>query len=280
MLRRNTHTESKIEPLLDHAGKPDWGVASIELESLLGFVRSVERVLLLHQLHGLTTSEMACGGGSSNRRAHTPDAGSAFGQVANVTGLKSSTPYTLPRPLSCTNTITRPVSGGTATVCSRWRPAPPSRCSCASCADRPPYHSATCFDQRPPARSRYRTASASQTSAALAAGCCAWTPQRAVRAEVNADLLRVRARAISSIARRVSLPPNSVTPSITICGVYRPSVPTRGAGFLSQGVRNAHRTVAPSEPVPIVHVFAEHDHLPIDRANGRPEDNWSGPLRW
>ena len=61
MLRRNTHTESKIkiEPLLDHPGKPDWGVASIELESLLDSCGPSERVLLLHQLHGLTTSEMA-----------------------------------------------------------------------------------------------------------------------------------------------------------------------------------------------------------------------------
>jgi len=59
MLRRNTHIEGKTEPLFDHAGKPDWGVASIELESLLDSCGPSDRVLLLHQLHGLTTSEMA-----------------------------------------------------------------------------------------------------------------------------------------------------------------------------------------------------------------------------
>jgi RNA polymerase sigma-70 factor (ECF subfamily) len=59
ILRRNTHTESRTEPLSDHAAKPDFGVASVELEILLDSCGPSDRVLLLHQLHGLTTSEMA-----------------------------------------------------------------------------------------------------------------------------------------------------------------------------------------------------------------------------
>jgi RNA polymerase sigma-70 factor (ECF subfamily) len=59
MFRRETHSDSRKEPLFDRAAKPDLGVASIELDSLLDSCCPSDRVLLLHQLHGLTTSEMA-----------------------------------------------------------------------------------------------------------------------------------------------------------------------------------------------------------------------------
>lgn len=59
MYRRTTHVDSKKEPLLDSIGGPDLAVASIELGCLLNSCCPSDRVLLLHQLHGLTTSEMA-----------------------------------------------------------------------------------------------------------------------------------------------------------------------------------------------------------------------------
>jgi RNA polymerase sigma-70 factor (ECF subfamily) len=59
MCRRERYTDSRKEPLLDRAARSDMGVASIELASLLDSCCPSDRVLLLHQLHGLTTSEMA-----------------------------------------------------------------------------------------------------------------------------------------------------------------------------------------------------------------------------
>lgn len=57
--RRVTHIDSRKEPLMDRAIKPDPGAASIELSSLLDSCCPSDRLLLLFQLHGFTTSEMA-----------------------------------------------------------------------------------------------------------------------------------------------------------------------------------------------------------------------------
>jgi len=59
MYRRTAQVDGRNEPLLERAARPDVGVASIELASLLNSCCPSDRVLLLHQLHGLTTSEMA-----------------------------------------------------------------------------------------------------------------------------------------------------------------------------------------------------------------------------
>jgi DNA-directed RNA polymerase specialized sigma24 family protein len=59
IFRRSTHVDRRKEPLLDRTAMPDSNVASIELAKLLDFCCPSDRVLLLHQLHGLTTSEMA-----------------------------------------------------------------------------------------------------------------------------------------------------------------------------------------------------------------------------
>ena len=59
MYRRNTHIDRLKEPLLDRAVKPDPGAASIELASVLDSCCPSDRSLLLFQLYGLTTSEMA-----------------------------------------------------------------------------------------------------------------------------------------------------------------------------------------------------------------------------
>ena len=59
MYRRNTHIDRLKEPLLDRAVKPDPGAASIELARLLDSCCHSDRLLLLFQLYGFTTSEMA-----------------------------------------------------------------------------------------------------------------------------------------------------------------------------------------------------------------------------
>jgi len=59
MYRRNTHIDSRKAPLLDQFVKPNLGVASLELTRLLDSCCPSDRLLLLYQLHGLTTSEMA-----------------------------------------------------------------------------------------------------------------------------------------------------------------------------------------------------------------------------
>ena len=57
--RRNTHIDRLKEPLMDRAVKPDPGAASIELARVLDTCCPSDRLLLLFQLYGFTTSEMA-----------------------------------------------------------------------------------------------------------------------------------------------------------------------------------------------------------------------------
>ncbi|MEO8593894.1 MAG: sigma-70 family RNA polymerase sigma factor [Candidatus Solibacter sp.] len=59
LYRRNIHIDSRKEPLMDRMVKPDKGVASIELDILLESCCPNDRLLLLYQLYGFTTSEMA-----------------------------------------------------------------------------------------------------------------------------------------------------------------------------------------------------------------------------
>jgi RNA polymerase sigma-70 factor, ECF subfamily len=59
LFRRSTQFDSRKEPLLDCAATTDLGLASIDLTNLLDSCCPSDRVLLLYQLHGLTTSEMA-----------------------------------------------------------------------------------------------------------------------------------------------------------------------------------------------------------------------------
>ena len=59
MYRRNTHIDRLKEPLMDRAVGPDPGAASIELASVLDSCCPSDRLLLMFQLYGLTTSEMA-----------------------------------------------------------------------------------------------------------------------------------------------------------------------------------------------------------------------------
>jgi len=59
MYRRNTHIDRRKEPLLDRAVNTDPGAAAIELASVLDSCCPSDRVLLLFQLYGFTTSEMA-----------------------------------------------------------------------------------------------------------------------------------------------------------------------------------------------------------------------------
>jgi RNA polymerase sigma-70 factor, ECF subfamily len=59
MYRRGSHIDSRQEPLMDCAVKPDAGAASIELGRLLDSCCPSDRLLLLFQLYGFTTSEMA-----------------------------------------------------------------------------------------------------------------------------------------------------------------------------------------------------------------------------
>jgi RNA polymerase sigma-70 factor (ECF subfamily) len=59
MYRRAAHVDSRTLPLLDRTGEANVDIAAIDLASLLKYCSSSDRVLLLHQLHGLTTSEIA-----------------------------------------------------------------------------------------------------------------------------------------------------------------------------------------------------------------------------
>jgi len=59
LYRRDTHIDSRKEPLMDRAVKSDPGAASIELDRLLDSCCPSDRSLLLFQLYGFTTSEMA-----------------------------------------------------------------------------------------------------------------------------------------------------------------------------------------------------------------------------
>jgi len=59
LYRRDTYIDSRKEPLMDRAVKPDPGAASIELASVLDSCCPSDRLLLLFQLYGFTTSEMA-----------------------------------------------------------------------------------------------------------------------------------------------------------------------------------------------------------------------------
>jgi RNA polymerase sigma-70 factor (ECF subfamily) len=59
MYRRAARNDRRIQPLLDRSGGADVDIAAIDLKNLLKCCCSSDRVLLLHQLNGLTTSEMA-----------------------------------------------------------------------------------------------------------------------------------------------------------------------------------------------------------------------------
>jgi DNA-directed RNA polymerase specialized sigma24 family protein len=59
MYRRATHIDSRKEPLRDRAAKFDPGGASLELARLMDSCSPSDRSLLLFQLYGFTTSEMA-----------------------------------------------------------------------------------------------------------------------------------------------------------------------------------------------------------------------------
>ena len=59
MYRRTAQVDSRNQPLLDRRGGSDVNVAAIDLDRLLNFCCESDRKLLMHQLHGLTTSEIA-----------------------------------------------------------------------------------------------------------------------------------------------------------------------------------------------------------------------------
>ena len=59
MYRRSARNDIRRQPLLDRSGGADVDIAAIDLKRLLKCCCSSDRVLLLYQLHGLTTSEMA-----------------------------------------------------------------------------------------------------------------------------------------------------------------------------------------------------------------------------
>ena len=59
MYRRNAHLDSRTQPLVDRTGGAGVNVAAIDLARVLRFCCRSDRELLTHQLHGLTTSEIA-----------------------------------------------------------------------------------------------------------------------------------------------------------------------------------------------------------------------------
>ena len=59
LYRRAALLESRWQPLMDRTGGADVDIAAIDLARLLRICPPSDRVLLLHQLHGLTTSEIA-----------------------------------------------------------------------------------------------------------------------------------------------------------------------------------------------------------------------------
>ena len=59
MYRRIARSDCRKKPLFDRSGGANVNTAAIDLAKLLKFCCSSDRILLLHQLHGLTTSEMA-----------------------------------------------------------------------------------------------------------------------------------------------------------------------------------------------------------------------------
>jgi DNA-directed RNA polymerase specialized sigma24 family protein len=65
MYRRSAQLESRMQPLSDQAGGADIDLAAIDLARLLSSCGSSDRALLIHQLHGLTTSEMALAVGAT-----------------------------------------------------------------------------------------------------------------------------------------------------------------------------------------------------------------------
>jgi DNA-directed RNA polymerase specialized sigma24 family protein len=59
LYRRAAHIDSRKLPLLDRIGGASVNVAAIDLAKLLKNCSPSDRLLLLHQLHGLTISEIA-----------------------------------------------------------------------------------------------------------------------------------------------------------------------------------------------------------------------------
>ena len=59
MYRRSARADSRNQPLVDRSGGASVDIAAIDLARLLKCCDSSDRALLLHQLHGLTTSEIA-----------------------------------------------------------------------------------------------------------------------------------------------------------------------------------------------------------------------------
>jgi len=59
MYRRAAHANRRKQPLLDLFSGPSIDMAAIILKSVLKCCPSSDRALLLHQLNGLTTTEMA-----------------------------------------------------------------------------------------------------------------------------------------------------------------------------------------------------------------------------
>jgi RNA polymerase sigma-70 factor (ECF subfamily) len=59
MYRRVARNDRRKQPLLDRSGGANVDIAAIDLKRLLRCCCPSDRLLLLHQLHGLSTSEMA-----------------------------------------------------------------------------------------------------------------------------------------------------------------------------------------------------------------------------
>jgi DNA-directed RNA polymerase specialized sigma24 family protein len=59
MYRRSVHFDNRNHPLSEASGGAGVDIAAIELSNLLKSCCTSDRTLLLHQLHGLTTREMA-----------------------------------------------------------------------------------------------------------------------------------------------------------------------------------------------------------------------------
>jgi RNA polymerase sigma-70 factor (ECF subfamily) len=59
MYRRAARNDRRRQPLIDRSGGANVDIAAIDLQRLLRCCCPSDRVLLLYQLHGLTTSEMA-----------------------------------------------------------------------------------------------------------------------------------------------------------------------------------------------------------------------------
>lgn len=57
--RRASYLERRKQTLLDRAGGAEVNVAAIDLKRILASCRPSDRTLLIHQLHGLTTREIA-----------------------------------------------------------------------------------------------------------------------------------------------------------------------------------------------------------------------------